>query len=104
MEEHCPTFRDYTTGSWFNTMIKCSISRTNAIAVQHISSQHYSVDVQYYCLVSLYYTNMILLNQRNAQQDPLLYFLMSMTYSSRHKVDRYESKVMYTYCTMRNVM
>ena len=56
MEEHYSTFLDYTTLSGFNTMINCSTSRPNAIALQHISSQHYCLVDQYYCLVALYYT------------------------------------------------
>ena len=51
MEEHSSTFLDYTTLSGSNTRINSSTSRPNAIALQHISSQHYCLVDQYYCLV-----------------------------------------------------
>ena len=56
MVEHCTTFRGYPTLSWFNTMSKCFIARTKAIALYHVLLQYSCYVVQYYCKVALYYT------------------------------------------------
>ncbi len=56
LEEYCITFRDFTTVTRFNTLKKCSIYRSKARALQHVSWLYSCLVAQYYCLVALYYT------------------------------------------------
>ena len=97
MQKYWNIFRDYTTVLSLNTTLKCFITLTKGIAVQHISCL-------YYCFVPLNYTITKSVNQWNEHKDPMLYYLKSMTLFYGYKVDRYISKETDTILNICNVM
>ena len=97
MQKYWNTFRDYTTVLSLNTTLKCFITLTKGIAVQHISCL-------YYCFVPLNYTITKSVSQWNGHKDPLLYFWKSIRFYYGSKVDRYISKETDTTCYICNEM